>query len=103
MNATGLPGELSRVPFGVLRPKDAGAVYAHPRSQIARLVNRGRLHRLAAGYYAVVPDGLINDGWKPSLEAAGYGIGAADYGPDNCVLMGLSAARLLGALPRALA
>lgn len=38
----------------------------------------------------------------PTLEAAAFGIAAADYGPD-AVLMGLSAARLHGAIPRALA
>jgi hypothetical protein len=37
----------------------------------------------------------------PALEAAAYGIGAAGYGPEQAVLMGLSACRLLGVLPRA--
>jgi hypothetical protein len=108
MKTTGLPPLLARVPFGVLRPRDAELVYPHPRAQLARLVARGRLHRLATGYYATVPPSVAGDvgaahAWLPSLEAAGYGIGAADYGPQATVLMGLSAARLLGALPRALA
>lgn len=41
--------------------------------------------------------------WRPSLEAAAAGIAAAAYGIDRAVLMGLSAARLHGALPRAVA
>ena len=64
---------------------------------------RGVLHRLATGYYAVVPAGQQATDWRPTLEAAAYGIAAATEGPDNVVLMGLSAARLHGAIPRALA
>jgi hypothetical protein len=100
---TGLPVELARVPYGVVRPADAAAVYAHPRSQIARLVDRGLLHPLAAGYYAVVPPALVGGDFRPTLEAAGYGVAAAVYGADDVLLMGLSAARMHGAVPRALA
>ncbi|WP_069161801.1 type IV toxin-antitoxin system AbiEi family antitoxin [Nocardia altamirensis] len=39
----------------------------------------------------------------PPLEAVAAGIATADFGADNAVLMGVSAARLLGAIPRALA
>jgi hypothetical protein len=37
------------------------------------------------------------------LEAAAAGIASAIYGADDVVLMGVSAARVLGAIPRALA
>jgi len=39
----------------------------------------------------------------PSLEAAAAGIAAADFGVRNAPLMGPSAARMHGAIPRALA
>jgi predicted transcriptional regulator of viral defense system len=77
-------------------------VYAFPRQEFRRLAAGGVLHRLARGYYAVVPPAAYDRTWVPSLEAAGYGIGAADYGPDAVAVMGLSAARLHGALPRGL-
>ena len=87
----------------MIRPRDASAVYAHPRPQLVRLEERGRLHRVATGYYAVVPTAEDGAHWLPTLEATGYGIAASDYGPDHAVLMGLSAARLHAAVPRALA
>jgi len=100
---TAVPPRLAGIPYGVLRPVDAADTYAHPRPQISRLADRGVLYRLATGYYAVVPPGRQATGWRPSLEAAAYGIAAATEGPDNVVLMGLSAARMHGAIPRALA
>ena len=99
---SGLPPELARRPFGVLRPRDADRVYALPPQEFKRLADRGVLHKIATGYYAVVPPGSTDRHWLPGLEAAAYGIGSADYGPDGAVLMGLSAARLQGAIPRAL-
>ncbi|WP_253799022.1 type IV toxin-antitoxin system AbiEi family antitoxin [Nocardia amikacinitolerans] len=39
----------------------------------------------------------------PELEATAAGIGAAMFGPEHAILMGVSAARLHGAIPRALA
>ena len=100
--ASGLPPHLARRPFKVLRPVDARAVYVEPRPEFARLTDRGVLHQLATGYYAIVPPEATDRRWLPSLEAAAYGIAAADYGPTVPVLMGLSAARVLGAIPRAL-
>jgi predicted transcriptional regulator of viral defense system len=100
---TGLPIALARVPYGVIRPADASAVYAHPRTQVARLVDRGLLHPLARGYYAVVPQHAVGTGFRPTLEAAGYGVAAAAFGADDVVLMGLSAARVHDSLPRAAA
>ena len=101
--ASGLPAPLARTPFGVLRPVDAARVYAQPRQEFQRLTKRGVLHRLATGYYAVVPPHSRDRTWQPTLEAAAYGIAAADYGAADAVLMGLSAARLHGAIPRAVA
>jgi hypothetical protein len=61
------------------------------------------IHRLAGGVYAVVPPEFTGLTWRPDLEAAAGGIAAALFGLDNAVLMGLSAARLHAAVPRALA
>ena len=101
--ASGLPAPLARTPFGVLRPADAAAVYARPRQEFQRLTERGVLHKLSNGYYATVPTHSHDRIWRPSLEAAAYGIAAADYGVQGAMLMGLSAARLHGAIPRGLA
>jgi predicted transcriptional regulator of viral defense system len=79
------------------------SLYANPGKEFARLATRGFLHKVATGYYAVVPPRATDRTWLPSLEAVAYGIPAADYGPDVVVLMGLSAARLHGAVPRGLA
>lgn len=100
--ASGLPAALARSSFGVLRPQDARGVYAFPAEEFPRLVRRGLLHRLAHGYYAVVPPEAADRPWQPTLEASAYGIAAATYGEGEVVLMGLSAARMHGAVPRAL-
>lgn len=69
---------------------------------MARLLERGLLHRLTDGYYVVVPPAMVGRGWMPGLETAAAGIASAIYGPDDIVVMGVSAARLHGAIPRAL-
>ena len=99
---TKLPPSLVRRQSRVLRPQDASDVYAHPRPEFARLRRTGVLHRLASGYYAVVPDDQDGRDWLPELEAAAWGVAAADQGADAVALMGLSAARVHGAIPRAL-
>ncbi len=98
-----VPSVLLRGSSRVLRPRDAATVYANPRGEFARLARAGALHRLATGYYAVVPDDQLDRGWIPELEAAALGIAAADEGIGSVALMGLSAARVHGAVPRGLA
>jgi len=98
-----VPPALLRRPLRVLRPRDAADIYAHPRPEFARLTRAGALHRLAAGYYAIVPDDQLGRRWLPELEGAALGIAAADEGVDTVALMGLSAARVHGAIPRGLA
>lgn len=100
--ASGLPQALAGTAAGVLRPVDGAEVYVQPQAEFLRLEERGLLHRVATGYYARVPPALQGAGWLPTLEATAFGVAAADYGPDHAVLMGLSAARLHGAIPRAL-
>src|SRR5699024_6265594 len=101
--AARVPPALLRGHSRVLRPRDAVTVYTHPRPEFARLNRAGALHRLAAGYYAAVPDDQFDRSWLPELEAAALGIAVTDAGIDSCALMGLSAARIHGAIPRALA
>ncbi len=98
-----LPAVLARAPLRTIRAEDAGAAYAFPGPELARLADRGLLQRVATGYYIVVPQDMIGREWAPNLEAAAAGIASAIYGPTNAVLMGISAARVLGAIPRALA
>lgn len=102
-DTTAVPRELASLPMRTLRPQQAAAVYAQPRAEMRRLERRGALHRLAHGYYVVVPQEHAGTEWMPALEAAAAGIATADFGPGNAILMGISAARMHGAIPRAIA
>jgi hypothetical protein len=95
-----VPAQLLRDHTRVLRPVDAVGVYAHPRPEFARLERSGALRRVAPGYYAAVPDDRVGLVWLPELEAVALGVGVAVAGVDGTALMGLSAARVHGALPR---
>jgi predicted transcriptional regulator of viral defense system len=86
----------------VLRPIDAQDIYSNPRAEFARLERRGALHRLAPGLYAAVPDHAVGLPWLPPLEASALAIAAAGGNTDGAALMGISAARIHAALPRAL-
>ncbi|WP_199485430.1 type IV toxin-antitoxin system AbiEi family antitoxin [Actinomadura craniellae] len=46
---------------------------------------------------------LADPRWRPELHATALGIAVTDYGIDDAALMGTSAARHHGALPRAVA
>jgi predicted transcriptional regulator of viral defense system len=97
-----LPPALVRRGNKVLRPRDVREVYAHPRPELARLAVVGALARLATGYYVLIPQERLGDrDWRPELEAAALGLAQADYGVDRVALMGASAARYHGAVPRA--
>lgn len=98
-----VPPELLHGSSRVLRPRDATEVYAHPRPEFARLERAGALHRLATGYYVPVPDDQLGRNWRPELEAAALAIAVSEEGTDSVALMGLSAARIHTAIPRALA
>jgi hypothetical protein len=100
--APGLPAELTRAPLRTVRPRDL-EVYTQPRVQLLRLQRHGLLHRMTAGYYAVVPTDRVGTDWMPTIEGAAAGIAAADFGEDNFALMGLTAARMHRAIPRAIA
>lgn len=103
-SAVGVPPELAQRAPSVFRPRDLAAIYAHPRGEIARLVRAGAARRLATGYYTLVPQHRWGDqSWLPAPHATALGIGQADYGIADVALMGVSAARVHGAIPRAIA
>ncbi|MDP7701103.1 type IV toxin-antitoxin system AbiEi family antitoxin [Mycobacterium sp. TY815] len=102
-HSTAVPTRLAAHPLGTFRPAQAKHTYAYPAAEVARLRERGLLHRLTDGYYVVVPQELVGRSWMPGLETAAAGIASAIYGPDDIVVMGVSAARLYGVIPRALA
>ncbi|HST81576.1 MAG TPA: hypothetical protein VLL08_07540, partial [Kineosporiaceae bacterium] len=62
----------------------------------------GLLHKVAVGYYVVVPQDRAGTDWRPTIEAAAAGIATAAVGAGSAILMGLSAARLHHAISRAL-
>jgi len=101
-DATGLPPALAKAPLRTVRARDVH-IYTQPRVQLLRLERGELLHRMADGYFAVVPQDRIGTKWKPTLEGAAAGIAATDFGAGNYVLMGLTAARVHGVLPRAIA
>lgn len=98
----GVPAEIAQAPLRTVRPRDV-TVYANPRKELRRLETAGLLHRLAEGIYTVVPQDRVGGNWLPTLEAAAAGIGAAEFGAGRYALMGLTAARLHRAIPRAIA
>ncbi len=100
--ASWVPQKLAAFPMRTFRAAEAVVAYAHPGPQLRRLEERGALHRLAHGYYTVVPQEHVGTGWLPTLEAAAAGIAGARFRPQRAPLMGVSAARAHGALPRAL-
>jgi hypothetical protein len=100
--AVAVPPALARRTNRVLRPRDAAPVYAHPRAELSRLARAGAARHVATGYYVLIPqDRWGDDRWTPDLDAVALGIAQADHGP-GVALMGTSAARHHGAIPRAL-
>lgn len=98
-----IPEQLLRRSTRVVRPRDLAEVYANPSQEVQRLESKGVLMSLAHGYYAVPPLEWLGDpAWVPQIEAAALGVAAADYEPTRAAIVGISAARVLGFLPRAL-
>lgn len=98
-----IPTALTKRTNKVVRPRDAADVYAHPRGEFERLLQQAVLRRISTGYYALAPMERLGDPrWRPELAAAALGVAQADYGRDAVALMGVTAARRHGALPRAI-
>lgn len=81
---------------------DGGRCLCAPARRVGA-ANGPLLHRVATGFYVAVPDDRVRAEWMPGLEAAAAGTAVAAYSADDAVVMGVSAARLHGAIPRALA
>lgn len=94
---------LASLKLGVLRPRDTLAIYARPDLEFPRLEEKGVLLKVAHGYYALIPESARGAEWRPEIESLALGLGQADYGKKAVALMHLSAARIHGAIPRALA
>lgn len=95
----GVPPEIAQASLRTVRARDV-KTYAQSHKDLARLEARGLLHRLAEGFYVVVPHDRVGSEWRPTLEGAAAGIGAAEFGPGQYALMSLTAARLHRAIPR---
>jgi hypothetical protein len=87
----------------VLKPGDFHALYANPWDEFARLTGTGVLAKLAHGYYLLIPEEHRGGYWLPEIESVALGVAVADFGRDETALIGPAAARVLGAVPRALA
>jgi len=96
-----LPGVITRAPLRTFRPQDLAEVYSQPSVQLHRLTQDPRVRKAAHGLYYTVPDDQ-DPTWTPTLEAVAAGVATAIFGERVPVLMHLTAARLLGALPRAI-
>jgi len=94
---------LASLKQGVLRPRDAAAFYTQPRHRFRYWEEEGVLLQVAHGYYALIPEAARGTDWRPDVEALALALGQADYGRNEVALMHLSAARIHGAIPRALA
>lgn len=102
VRATGVPAAALLAPTLLLTGRSAGAVYAQPAAELKRLTEAGAIVKIARGYYAAVPVGKRAGEWRPSMEDLAAGIASAVYGPGIGALWGLSAARVHGAVPRAI-
>src|SRR5680860_915463 len=101
--AAGVPEALARLDNRVVRPRDLADRYTNPVPEFGRMVGTGVLAKVAHGYYAVVPEDQRGRRWTPPIEEIALGVAAVDYGAQEVAVMGMAAARLLGAVPRALA
>lgn len=96
-----LRSALRRAPLGAIDARALAGSYAQPRKVLATAARDGRLHRLSRGVY-VSPPRSAPDGWRPTVETAAAVVGTVTM-RRPAPLMGMSAARLHGALPRAVA
>ena len=104
MVAVALPAKLWRRQTMVVRPRDLKPIYARPDVEVRRLAGHGVLRPVAPGYWALPPVEQVDDAnWRPEIEALALALAVADYDVESAALMGASAARYHGALPRALA
>ena len=86
----------------VFRPRDV-AFWNNPAKELARLSHAGVVAAPVHGYYVVVPAERVGDrSWRPAIEGFALALAQRVTDVDRAALMGPSAARLHGALPRAI-
>lgn len=96
-----VPARLLRAQPPVLRPQDADW-WRHPAKELRRLAAAGVIASPAHGYYVVPPATRVGDReWRPTLEGFALALGQRVGDIDRTALMGVSAARVHGAMPRA--
>lgn len=88
--------ELDRAPMQTVRPSST-----RQRQELAPLLSAHAVRRMAPGFYTAIPHEHGPD-WRPTLETSALAVATALFGQGVPVLMGPSAARLHGALPRVL-
>lgn len=93
---------IARMPLRTTRWHDVDDVEVNAARKLKRLEEMGAVTRIANGVYTVPPNGADGRRWKAPLEAAALALATARFGERQAVLMGLSAARHWGAIPRAL-
>ncbi|GAA3543951.1 hypothetical protein AFL01nite_27810 [Aeromicrobium flavum] len=93
--------DVARAQLRAARPINLADKYANPRALLRHHVAKGELIRLAPGYYMAPPDDRPLP-WRPTIETATAAIATTAYPGEEIALMGLTAARLHGALPRAI-
>src|SRR5437870_4533708 len=102
--AVGVPSDLYERESLVVRSRDFADRWANPTNELTRLARAGIVRPVRPGYWLIPPaDRLKDPDWRPEIEAFALALAVADYGPDEVALMGISAARHHGALPRAVA
>ena len=93
--------DVARAELRAARPVALADKYVNPRAVLRHHAAKGELIRLAPGYYMAPPDDQPL-AWTPTIETATAAIATAAYPGEDVVLMGLTAARIHGALPRAI-
>lgn len=93
---------IARAPMQTVRAADFADSYRNPSKELSRRVRAGKLHRLASGYYCLVPPGEDPSVWQPTLETSGAAIATAILDDRVPILIGMSAARVHQAYPRAI-
>lgn len=102
MRDTELIQHIARMPLRTTRWQDVDDVEVNAARKLKRLEGIGAVTRIAKGVYTVPPNGADGRRWKAPLEAAALALATVRFGERQAVLMGPSAARHWGAIPRAL-
>jgi len=101
--APSIPAALLAMQPPVFRPRDVG-FWSNAPKELSRLAAAGAIATPLHGYYVVVPAGRVGDrSWRPTIEGFALALAQRVADADGVALMGVSAARLHGAWPRAVA